>query len=73
MKALLVKAFMLLPVDSPDPIYVRKFQQLVGALMWLCRIRVDLLFCVNLFAFFSEKIYFKNTSQLGGRARRAVR
>ena len=25
------------------------------------------------FFFFSEKIYFKNTSQLGGRARRAVR
>ena len=41
---------MLLPVDSPDPVYTRKFQQLVGALMWLCRIRFDLLFCVNLFA-----------------------
>ena len=44
------KAFMLLPVDSPDPKYMQKFQQLVGALMWLCRIRFDLLFCVNLFA-----------------------
>ena len=44
------KALMQLPIDQPDPVYVKKFQKFVGVLMWLCRIRLDILFCVNLLA-----------------------
>ena len=45
----MAKAMMLLPTDGPrDPEIIKKYQSLVGDLMWMLKTRPDLLFTVNL-------------------------
>jgi hypothetical protein len=52
------KALMLLPTDSATPATIKRFQEIVGGLMWLLRTRIDLQFTVNLLARF-----LKNATQ----------
>jgi hypothetical protein len=42
------KALMLLPTESATPATIKKYQEIVGALMWLLHTRSDLCFTINL-------------------------
>jgi hypothetical protein len=52
------KALMLLPTDSATPATIKLYQEIVGALMWLLRTRIDLHFTINLLCRF-----LKNATQ----------
>ena len=42
------KTLMLLPTETATPATIKLFQEIVGALMWLLRTRIDLHFTINL-------------------------
>jgi hypothetical protein len=46
------RAMMLLPTDQEDPVYRKKYQALVGSLIWLHKTRPDIMFTLNLLSRF---------------------
>lgn len=68
------RAMMLLEVDkTPDPVIIKRYQKLVGMLIWLFKTRPDMMFTINLLCRFLKDATAKHLELARGRPLRYLK